>query len=61
MVETSIRKFVKWLVIAICALVALIVFFASATIVPSGNTGVEVKMGKVTGTVFGDGFHFKAL
>lgn len=55
-----IGKYVKWVVIAGCALAAIIVLFASVTVVPSGHTGVEVKMGKVTGVVFGDGFHFKA-
>lgn len=58
--EKIIGKYVKWAVIALCALVVIIVFFASVTVVPSGHTGVEVTMGKVTGNVFGDGLHFKA-
>lgn len=60
MEKKSVSNPIKWVVIAICALVAIILFFASTTVVSSGHTGVEVKMGKVTGTVFGDGFHFKA-
>lgn len=60
MYEKSVSKYIKGVVIAICALVAIILFFASTTVVSSGHTGVEVKMGKVTGTVFSDGFHFKA-
>lgn len=60
MEEKYMSKFIKWFVIAFCALACIIVFFASTTIVSSGHTGVEVKMGKVTGTIFGDGFHFKA-
>lgn len=60
MEEKYINKCIKWFVIAFCALAGIIVFFASTTIVSSGHTGVEVKMGRVTGTVFGDGFHFKA-
>lgn len=60
MEEKYMNKCIKWFVIAFCALACIIVFFASTTIVSSGHTGVEVKMGKVTGTIFGDGFHFKA-
>lgn len=50
----------KWAIIGVCAIFVIIVFFNSITVVSSGQTGVEVRMGKVTGTVFGDGFHFKA-
>lgn len=56
----NIKKIFKIAAIAVCALLVIIVFFNSITVVPSGQTGVEVKIGKVTGTVFGDGFHFKA-
>ncbi len=60
MEKTINKKIVRFAAIAVCVLLAVIVFFASVAIIPSGQTGVEVKMGKVTGTVFGDGFHFKA-
>ncbi len=57
----NLNKSIKWIIAAICVIVAaVIVFFNSITVVPSGHTGVEVRMGKVTGNVFGDGFHVKA-
>lgn len=58
--EEGIGKFVKWIVIAVCVLVGIIVLFSSFAVVPSGHTGVEVTMGRVTGTTFGDGLHIKA-
>lgn len=55
-----VHKIAAWSGIAVVVLLLIITFFSSVTIVPSGHTGVVVKMGKVTGTVLSDGFHFKA-
>ena len=46
----------KWVVTAI---VVLAVAGASLTIVPAGNTGVVLTMGKVSSTSFQEGAHFK--
>lgn len=51
--------YVKWVVLVGSILVVIILLFASFTVVPSGHTGVEVRMGKVTGAAFSDGLHFK--
>lgn len=59
-VKKVVSKYIKWGILAACILTAIIVISASITIVPSGHTGVEVTMGRVTGTIFGDGLHFKA-
>lgn len=44
----------------IIILIGIIILFSSMTTVPSGHTGVEVQLGKVTGNTYSDGFHFKA-
>ena len=49
-------KGVKWAVIGIAV---LIVAAASLTIVPAGNTGVVLTLGKVSETSFQEGAHFK--
>lgn len=46
----------KWFVIAAAAIV---IAGASLTIVPAGNTGVVLTMGKVSATSFQEGAHFK--
>lgn len=48
------------IIIAVIIIAAIITLFSSMTIVPSGHTGVEVRLGKVTGNTYSDGFHFKA-
>lgn len=49
-------KGVKWAVIGI---VVLIIAGSSLTIVPAGNTGVVLTLGKVSETSFQEGAHFK--
>lgn len=44
---------------AVALVVAIILFCSSATIVPSGSTGVIVKLGKVSNDTYSEGFHFK--
>lgn len=50
-------KRVKWIAIG---LVALIIALNSFTIVPAGNTGVVMTLGKVSETSYQEGFHLKA-
>ncbi|MBQ8122323.1 MAG: prohibitin family protein [Ruminococcus sp.] len=49
-------KGVKWIVILILAIVLL---GSSFTIVPAGNTGVVLTLGKVSTTSMSEGFHLK--
>lgn len=49
-------KGVKW---AVTGIVVLIIAAASFTIVPAGNTGVVLTLGKVSETSFQEGAHFK--
>lgn len=49
-------KGVKWAVIGISA---LIIAVSSFTIVPAGNTGVILTLGKVSESAFSEGFHLK--
>lgn len=49
-------KGVKWAVIGI---IAVVIAGASLTIVPAGNTGVVLTLGKVSETSFQEGAHFK--
>lgn len=50
----------KKLIIGISiAVIGLILLLSSATIVPAGNTGVIVKLGKVSNDTYGEGFHLK--
>lgn len=50
-------KRVKWIAIG---LAALIIALNSFTIVPAGNTGVVMTLGKVSETSYQEGFHLKA-
>ena len=51
----------KKLIIGIAvAVVVILVFAASITIVPAGHTGVVVTLGKVSNNVLSEGFHLKA-
>lgn len=50
-------KGVKWIAIG---LAALIIALNSFTIVPAGNTGVVMTLGKVSETSYQEGFHLKA-
>lgn len=48
-------------VVAICIVCVLLVILliSSFTVVPAGNTGVVITLGKVSNTSFGEGFHLK--
>ncbi len=50
----------KLVVIIAVAVVAVVIFAASVTIVPAGHTGVVVTLGKVSENVLSEGFHLKA-
>lgn len=54
------KRIIKQSIIIAVIIIAIIVLFSSMTIVPSGHTGVEVRLGRVTGNTYADGFHFKA-
>ena len=58
--DGSIKKSFKGLKIAVVALAAIGLAASSFTIVPSGNTGVILTLGKVAETSFTEGFHVKA-
>ncbi|MDE6788515.1 MAG: prohibitin family protein [Ruminococcus sp.] len=45
-------------VIVVC-IIATVLLLSSFTIVPAGNTGVILTLGKVSNTSFGEGFHLK--
>lgn len=45
--------------IAVAGVIAVILAASSFTIVPAGNTGVVLTLGKVSNTSFGEGFHLK--
>lgn len=49
-------KAVKWVVIGI---VAVVIIASSFTIVPAGNTGVVITLGKVSDSAFQEGAHLK--
>lgn len=49
----------KLIGLGVTAGVALVVAFSSFTIVPAGNTGVILTLGKVSSSSFGEGFHLK--
>lgn len=54
--KNSAGKIVGWSIAGIAGLALLI---SSFTIVPAGNTGVILTLGKVSNTSFGEGFHLK--
>lgn len=54
------NKIVKWSVIGIVALFAVITLFNCVAVVTAGHTGVVVTMGKVNDRVLAEGLHFKA-
>lgn len=57
--STTEKKIRNWVIVGVVGLFAIITLFASMTTVPSGYTGVEVRLGKVTGATYTDGFHLK--
>lgn len=50
----------KIIIGSIIGFIFLCFLLASATIVPAGNTGVIVKLGKVSNDTYSEGFHLKA-
>lgn len=50
----------KLIAVIAVAIVAVVIFAASVTIVPAGHTGVVVTLGKVSENVLSEGFHLKA-
>lgn len=50
-------KAVKWCVVGV---IALVIAASSFTIVPAGNSGVILTLGKVAETSYSEGFHLKA-
>ena len=58
--DGSIKKSFKGVKIAVIALAAIGLAASSFTIVPAGNTGVILTLGKVAETSFTEGFHVKA-
>ncbi|MDE6036476.1 MAG: prohibitin family protein [Ruminococcus sp.] len=57
--DSSVKRNVKGFKWFVTGLVILAVAGASLTIVPAGNTGVVLTMGKVSATSFQEGAHFK--
>lgn len=49
----------KLIAIIIVCVIAAVLLLSSFTIVPAGNTGVVLTLGKVSSTSFGEGFHLK--
>ena len=49
----------KIIIGSIIGFISLCFLLASATIVPAGNTGVIVKLGKVSNDTYSEGFHLK--
>lgn len=49
----------KLITVIIVCVIAAVLLLSSFTIVPAGNTGVVLTLGKVSSTSFGEGFHLK--
>lgn len=49
----------KPIAVIIVCIIAVVLLFSSFTIVPAGNTGVILTLGKVSSTSFSEGFHLK--
>lgn len=58
--ENSFSGFKKWIAFGVVAVLVIVVFAASITIVPAGHTGVVVTLGKVSENALSEGFHIKA-
>ena len=56
---TNSKTAVKWGVITVAAVLALIVVFSSFTTVPAGHTGVITQFGAVSSNVLSEGLHLK--
>lgn len=57
--DGSVKRNFKGVKYAVIAVIALAIAGSSLTIVPAGNTGVVLTMGKVSSTSFQEGAHFK--
>lgn len=55
----SVKTQIKLGVAAVLALVALVIFFSSFTIIEPGYRGVKVTLGQAEEDVLGEGLHFK--
>ncbi len=49
----------KLVAIIVACIIVAVLLFSSFTIVPAGNTGVILTLGKVSNTSFSEGFHLK--
>lgn len=58
--ENNFSQMKKLIAIGVVALIVLVIFAASVTIVPAGHTGVVITLGKVSDRVLSEGFHLKA-
>lgn len=54
----EVKKF-RFIPIVLAVILAVFLLLASVTTVPAGHTGVVTTFGKVSGTVLGEGLHFK--
>lgn len=57
--EKKTNKVGKIVSASIAGFIAVITLLASATIVPAGHTGVQVKLGQVSQNTLAEGFHLK--
>ena len=58
-IHTPKKSFKKPVITAVCAFAAGLFLVSGFTIVPAGNTGVVLTLGKVSNTSYSEGFHFK--
>ena len=58
--ENNFSQVKKLIAIGVVALIVLVIFAASVTIVPAGHTGVVITLGRVSDRVLSEGFHLKA-
>ncbi len=52
-------RVVKWISLGVISLLVLILFLGSWVTIGAGKRGILLRWGAVTGTVFGEGLHFK--
>ena len=54
----EVKKF-RFIPILLAVILAVFLLLSSVTTIPAGHTGVVTTFGKVSGTVLGEGLHFK--
>jgi len=59
MEDFEIKRIIKYVIIGVVILFALIVFFNSITTVPTGFVGIKTRFGKVQDDTIQEGFNFK--